>query len=207
MIPLGQEQRLGHKTFILFLSKKTTTSLVLLCVAVILGMSKDIVAQGLVSFMKLAGTVNPGAIQAISDATSGFALALLLISIIMFIVGYIISKIHYNNYTFTLEEFDLKLKRGLFNVKEISLPYRQIQSVDITRTLFHQFFGVCRLVMITAGHEDEKEHDETDTVFDPIDTDLAEEVRLFLQRKIGIQIVETERSHETDVNSAPDNAK
>jgi len=182
MIPLGQEQNLGRKTFLLMLSKKTGTSLILLFLALALGMNKDLFGP------KLAPTI------------STIAFAILLIAFIMFVFGYLISRLKFKNYTFTLEEFDIKLKQGLFNTKEISLPYRQIQSVDISRTLAYQFFGVSRLVMITAGHEEEnvKNHDETDTVFDPIDADLAEEVRKTLQRKIGVQVIEGTTKADTD---------
>ncbi len=87
-------------------------------------------------------------------------------------------------------QFGLKLRRGVFSQKEISLPYRQIQDIDIARTVAHRIFGVSRLVMITAGHESPEAHDQTDTAFDPIDKALAEEVRAFLERKIGVQIIE-----------------
>ena len=185
MIPLGQEQTLGRKTFLLMLSKKTGTALIFIFVALALGMNKDLFGPK------------------IAPAVSTAAFAILLIGFIMFVIGYGISRLKYKNFTFTLEEFDIKLKQGLFNIKEISLPYRQIQSVDISRTLAYQFFGVSRLVMITAGHEEDnmKNPDETDTVFDPIDADLAEEVRQTLQRKIGVQIIEGTKLADVDAAS------
>ncbi len=184
MIPLGQEQALGRKTFLVHLSKKTSTSIILIFLALAIGMNKDIFG------LKLAPAISTG------------AFVLLLIAFIMFVIGYGISRLKYKNYTFTLEEFDIKLKKGLFNIEEVSLPYRQIQSVDITRSLAYRFFGVSRLVMITAGNEDDKkDHDETDTVFDPIDADLAEEVRQTLQRKIGVQIIEGTKVADVDATN------
>ena len=203
MIPLGQEQRLGRKTFLLLFFKRTTVALVLLFVALILGMGKDIVAEGLVGLVTAMGSHASTLAPTISSYVSGVALVFLLLSVVLFAFGYAMSRLEHVNYTFTMEEFDLKLKRGILNIKEVSIPYRQIQSVDITRPIAYQLFGVSRLVMITAGHDDKKDgHDETDTVFDPIDTDLAEEIRLMLQRKIGVQVIQGTTQADVDARSS-----
>jgi uncharacterized membrane protein YdbT with pleckstrin-like domain len=194
---------MGRRTFLLLLSKRTTMALILMMVALILGTSKDLLAGGLLSLFKMAGSINPSVVQGFAAVVSGIALFLLIASVCMFIFGYIVSRLHYNNYTFTLEEFDIRLKKGLLDIKEISIPYRQIQNVDISKTVWYQMFGVSRLVLITAGHEEDA-RDETDTVFDPIDADIAEEVRQILQRRIGVQIVEgQEQADKENQESRP----
>jgi uncharacterized membrane protein YdbT with pleckstrin-like domain len=129
--------------------------------------------------------------ESISGGIAYVSLFLLLLGVIAFLAGFIVSLLQYRNYAFTLDEFDLKLRRGVFSQKEVSIPYRQIQDIDIVRTVSHRLFGVSRLVMITAGHESPEAHDQTDTTFDPIDKALAEEIRAFLERKIGVQVIES----------------
>jgi len=192
MIPSNVEQRLGRHTWMLLLAKRTTISVVLLFLAVIIGTSKDFIAQGLSGFSLLIpqSTGIPAA-QAIASITSFIAVIILVLGVLMFLLGYFIARLEYYHYTFTLEEFGVKLKKGIFNIKEISIPYRQIQSVDVRQTLFYQMFHVSRLVLLTAGEEGQQASADSDTIFDPIDDDIAEEIRSILQRRVGVQVVES----------------
>jgi uncharacterized membrane protein YdbT with pleckstrin-like domain len=106
--------------------------------------------------------------------------------------------IQFQNHTFTLEEFGLKMQEGIINKTEVSIPYRQIQDINLMRSWLHRLFGVSRLIMITAGNEEAGTHEEADTIFDPIDANLAEELRTYLGQKIGVQIVQqvSELKHE-----------
>ena len=184
MIQPNIEQRLGRNTWLVLLSKKVTTAVVLLLLAVILGFLKDFIGQ------ILFGGGATG--HSVSSFISMIAVVILLIAVILFILGYIIARLQYNNYTFTIEEYDLRLKKGIFDIKEVSVPYRQIRGVDVVQTLMYRFFGVCRLVLTTTGAGDKKDGVDDDTVFDPIDTALAEEVRDTLQKRVGIQVIESE---------------
>jgi uncharacterized membrane protein YdbT with pleckstrin-like domain len=190
MIPLNQEQNLGRKSWQFMLYKKSSVAIGLVFLAVIIGMSKDIVSSILAALLKSSMKDAVLVEKAISSSVSFLALVILIIGVIVFVYGYIVCRLHYKNFTFTLEDYGIKLKKGIFYTKEISIPYRQIQNVDVTKTLVYQFFKLSRLVIITAGHEDEKGGDETDTVFDPIDSDIAEEIREMLQKRIGVQIVD-----------------
>ena len=203
MIPPNIEQHLGRRTWLLLLFKKTILSIVLLLLALILGSAKGFIGQGMSGFLGSAANSSGSASHLISSSVSFVAVVILIIAVIMFIVGYIVALLYYRNYTFMLEEFGLKLKKGIFDIKEISIPYRQIQSVDVMKPFNYQIFGVSRLMIITAGHEDVKEGTETDTVFDPIDAGLAEEIRVILQRKIGIQVTEGENKADAEVSKSP----
>ncbi len=198
MIIPNVEQNLGRRTWLLLLSKKTTTAVVLLLGSVIVGASKDFVGQGLSGYFSYLSFGGVSTEHAISSFVSFVAFIFLILGVLWFIGGFIIARIEHRNYTFTLEEFDLKLKRGIFDIKEVSIPYRQIQNVDITKPLVYQFFGVSRLVLVTAGHAD-KSNDGTDTVFDPIDSDIADEVRAMLQKRVGVQVVEGEAKNTTEM--------
>ena len=107
-------------------------------------------------------------------------------------IGIIWSWWKYMNTTFSLQEFDLKMRSGIIEKKEVSIPYRSIQSVDIVRGPLHQIMGLSRLVMLTAGHEEPGESGLTEVVLEPIDKSFAEEVRNALQERVGVQIVREE---------------
>ncbi len=192
MIPYNQEQRLGHRSWHLLLYKKNAVALVVIFVALIVGLSKDLFAQGLTGYVKLLLPNTASLEQGISSVASFVAFIILMIGLIMFAYGYIVAKLYFNHFTFTLEDYGLKLKKGILSIKEVSIPYRQIQNVDVTRSPFYQFFGVSRMVIITAAEQDPKDGVEGDTVFDPIDSDMAEEIRSMLQKRIGVQVVEGE---------------
>jgi putative membrane protein len=151
--------------------------------------------------MKLAGTVSNGTLASISSAVSSVILGLFLVSIMVILVSIIIALLEYRNYAFTFEEFDLKMRRGIFDRREVSLPYRQIQDVDIERDVSHQLLGLSKLVLMTAGHEEAGEHEMAEVLLEPLDKEAAEEIRAMLQRKIGIQVVETEQ--EADREAVP----
>jgi uncharacterized membrane protein YdbT with pleckstrin-like domain len=191
MVTIGVRQNLGSRTFLLLLSRKTTIAFVLLLISIILFSADNSLALGLAGLMSLGGTISVATASSIAGAIAYISLLLFLLAVIAFLIGFIVALLQYRNYTFTLDEFGVKMHRGIFSQREISVPYRQIQDVDIIRNIPHRLFGVSKLVMITAGHEDKgQESDGTDTVFDPIDKDLAEEIRTFMERKRGVQIIE-----------------
>jgi uncharacterized membrane protein YdbT with pleckstrin-like domain len=191
MITIGQEHHLGRKTFMLFLSRKTTTAFILIFSTLFVFILRSSLAVGIAGVIALGGPVSSQVTDNIAGGIAYVSLFLFLLGVIAFLLGFIVTSLQYRNYTFTLDEFDLKMRRGIMSRKEISISYRQIQAIDIVRTMAYRLFGLSRLVMITAGHDDPGTDEEADTVLDPIDKGLAEEVRDFLQRKIGVQVVES----------------
>lgn len=193
MITVGQEQHLGRKTFLLFLSRRTTSAMILFLVAIVLFALGPSLSLGVAGALSLGGPINAGAVSTSSALILDAALLAFFLGVLAFALGFIVSYLQYRNYVFSFDEFGVKVRRGILSQKEISIPYRQIQDVDIIRTIVHRCFGVSKLVMITAGHEDKgEESDGTDTVLDPIDRSIGEEMRTFLERRIGVQIVEGE---------------
>jgi len=190
MLIVGQPQNLGRRTMLLLLARRTTIGFVLFILSMILAFMGPFLAISIASLMSLDGNVNNSTVTSVSNAVSAFSVMALLASVILILVGMIIGLIQYRNRIFVLEEFNLKFRRGIISKTEISIPYRQIQDINLVRTAMHRIFGVSRLLMITAGREDSKTRNESDTIFDPIDFDLANELQNFLEHKIGIQIVE-----------------
>ena len=68
-----------------------------------------------------------------------------------------------------------KIRRGILSRTENAIPYRQIQDADIERSLFFRMLGLSRLVILTAGHEDEapKGSDEAEGIIPAVDQKLA----------------------------------
>ena len=140
--------------------------------------------------------ISSGSLNTISLVLYLLFAGIILVSIIAILIGLIISFLDYKNYTFKFEEFDLIVRRGFLNKEQTSIPYRQIQDTDIEQSLIYQAFGVSRVVIITAGHENSGMNDNLETVLEPIDTTLAEEIRGALQSRIGVQVVESEKEAE-----------
>ena len=84
-----------------------------------------------------------------------------------------------------------KIKRGIFSKTEDAIPYRQIQNVDIERSLIFQMLGLSRVVILTAGHEDQapKGTDEAEGIIPAVDQKLAEWLQSELLKKADIQKV------------------
>ena len=199
MITLGQEQRLGRKSFLLLLAKNTTPGFALLVidlVAMLLNVPLKIFLAHAVA--TASGQTGADTILKASAAISGIILALLLASLVIIFIGYLITRLVYVHYTYSFEEFDLKLKRGIFTIREVSLPYRQIQDVNVDRSLLYRFLGVSRVIINSAAHEDFKENNQTDIILEPIDKEDAEQIRTILERKIGVQIIEGQEKADRD---------
>ena len=114
--------------------------------------------------------------------------------VITFLLVLIVSWLIYENYKFALGEDALKIKRGVFTREEIAIPYRQIQDVDIEQDFYYRIIGVSRLVILTAGHEDEKTaKDETEGVLPAIDSALAERLQSQLLTRANVQTVVEEQ--------------
>lgn len=181
MIILNQEQRLGRKAYLLICWHKLKAGLVILLIALVL-----------LSLSGLLGRLIPG------DVVTAGIFYVFALGVVVCVMSLVSARAEYNRYTFTFEEFSLKLKRGTFKILEVTIPYRQMQSVDVERGFLHQITGTSRVVINSAGQEEPDEKDETDIVLDPIDKTVAEEVRLMLQRKIGVQVVESEREADRE---------
>ncbi|MCX6722613.1 MAG: PH domain-containing protein, partial [Candidatus Staskawiczbacteria bacterium] len=104
----------------------------------------------------------------------------------------------YTNYVFLMTENYFKIKRGIFSKTENAIPYRQIQNIDIERSFIFQLLGLSRLVILTAGHEDEKPKgasigfDESEGIIPAIDQKLAEMLQTELLKRADVQrVIET----------------
>jgi len=139
-------------------------------------------------FLKLAPPVGD-----IRPYVNGAAWAFAGLFVISFLVIFLIAWLIYVNYKFMLGDDSLKIKRGILNKEEVAMPYRHIQDVDIERDLSFQMMGLSRIVILTAGQEEEKnKDDESEGILPAMDKDLAEWLQAELLKRANVQkVVET----------------
>ncbi len=209
MIPLNQEQWLGEKAYILMASRKMMPGVIMLLISAILLSLKGIITSLVYRGFSAGGNPPAGGGSAMAASISNVGtiviLILLIVSLVVLIVGIIIARLEYKNLTYTFEEFDLRMKKGILHRTENSIPYRQIQDVDIDRTPMLQLMGLSKLSIITAGHEESTEHEKVEVVIEPIQKEVAEDIRQMLERKIGVQVVKSVVEADTEMESgSPD---
>jgi uncharacterized membrane protein YdbT with pleckstrin-like domain len=80
----------------------------------------------------------------------------------------------------------------------MSILYHHIQNVDISRPLLYRLFGMSKVVILTAGHEDgnrleeNQSEGESEGIIDIIDATEAEELQHELLSRSNVMHVEQE---------------
>jgi uncharacterized membrane protein YdbT with pleckstrin-like domain len=173
---------LGRKTFVMSLLGMISAPIVLLLVSAALFVlsGEPFLKTGIGSS---AFDARPYAMLA---GWCAFGLAL-----VVFLIALLVTWLNYKNLKFFLGEDSLKIKRGILNKEEVAIPYRQIQDVDIERNISYRMFGVSRLVILTAGNEEEKKpgQDESEGILPALDKDLAEWLQSELLKRANVQKV------------------
>ncbi|MDE1975203.1 MAG: PH domain-containing protein [Patescibacteria group bacterium] len=200
MIDINKEIHLGEKAYLLMVSRKILPGLAIMIIAAILLALSGVITGVLAGLVTAAGANQAKAVISISGYMTDVTLGLLILGLMICLVGAIIARLQYSNYSYMFEEFDLRMKRGILFRHIDSLPYRQIQDVNIDRSLVHQMLGLSKITILTAGHEEEGEKGEAQVVLDLLGKEDAEEIRQELERKIGVQIVKTVQ--EADAESS-----
>jgi uncharacterized membrane protein YdbT with pleckstrin-like domain len=189
MAEAAQQSHFGNHTLVLMMFRRALLAFVALVVSGAIAFIGPSLAYGIAGALALGGAPDQSTASHIASFISYADLILFLASIIFGMVGVIIALLEYRNHTFELDELSINIRKGLVDQFESSVPYHQIRDVSVMRTATHQLFGTSRLTLVTSNHEDDKKGNG-DTVFDPIDADVAERIRSFLEQRIGIQIIQ-----------------
>lgn len=115
-----------------------------------------------------------------------------LIALVAFGIDAAISWFLYRSHQYCLEEDAVKVRQGVISKEEIAIPYRHIEDVTIERSVLDQFLGLSRLVILTAGHEDEidkKKNDESEGILPAMDRHLASMLQEELLKRADVQRV------------------
>ena len=183
---MNEEHHLGHRALLVIMLQRVGAGVAIFVVTVLLYYFGD----DILSLMVSGGNVASIDLSAITSAYMTMLNILFLLSAVAVAFGLLWSLLEFINYTYTFQEFDLKVKRGILRKEEISIPYRQMQDVNLVRDIVYIIMGLSQLVINSAGREQRGEENETNIVLKPIEKDKAEEIRNFLERRIGIQITE-----------------
>ena len=129
--------------------------------------------------------------------SSSIVLPLMLIAIVFAVA---IAYGWYYSFRYKLEDNDLSFENGLVGVQEISIPFRQIQNVDIEQSVIYRIFNLADLVILTAGHEDpnHKTRNESEVIMPALNAEEARRLQQYLLDRANVQ-----RSVSVSVSSEP----
>ncbi len=185
-------RRLGYRTFCIFVLERSSAAALVLLVSLGLFLLDRSGALARI-FSEPGGGPNNIYIHLVVAYLGAASLFGFLLSILLFCLALVMGWLIYLNYEFLLDDDSLRIRRGILNKEEISIPYRQIQDVDIGRDLFYRILGLSRLVILTAGKEEGKEvkGGGAEGILPAIDKDAAQQIQEKLLKKADIEKVES----------------
>lgn len=161
---------LGSKTYWMFMSQRSDLSWIFLVLSVLLSIGRTFAP---LPYSRYIGVAAVSAFVVFFIALAYAALA-----------GWIIYKSH----GYLLADDALRIKQGVLTRQEIAIPYRQIQNIDIERTLSQRMMGLSRLIILTAGHEDQGKS-ESEGILPAMDKRLADELQQELIKRTNVEKV------------------
>jgi putative membrane protein len=181
-VPEEVYHTMGKKTFWIFFLARVHAAFILLIVTI---------ALFILGGQSFLAKTPIGDLTGYTMMGAWIALALFVAA---FLITFLVAWLIYANYKFCLGDDSLKIKRGILNKEEVAIPYRQIQDVDIRRDISFQMLGLSRIVILTAGHEDDEKpgDDDTEGILPALDKDLAEWMQAELLKRANVQKVTEE---------------
>lgn len=189
---MNNPQKLGIKVFYYYLSRKTSVGILALVISIIIYSYKNV----LISKVELLAPL-----EVSTTIVSYFIYGLFSLTAILLIFGLFMSWINYISCDFTLDENAFNIRRGFFTKREVSIPYRQIQNINIEQSLSNKMLGIGKLVILTEGDHGNTSGGNGEGVFQVIDYTLAHQVREFILQRTNLQIVkDVEPSNDVVLN-------
>lgn len=129
--------------------------------------------------------------------SSMLSLWIFLIAVSLLLFGYLKVNVHYRQYKFMLDEHAFHLRKGLFFVKEITIPYGQISNVHIGRPYHYRIFGIAELdILSTSGGIVKRK--EKNYLIPVLDLSLARELSKHLVRMSSSRMSNEEEDFSKD---------
>ena len=142
MQPAATDQPVRHHVHHSYIWLESVRTLVIVAVAVVVANFSTII--GLVTDGDLGGFPVGMALALVAGAS------LVLILLVFGIVA--VSRwVGYKHLYFIVGPNEFTLCSGVFNKKQVHVPYQRVQSVDQRATLLQRIFGVCTVSIDTAG--------------------------------------------------------
>ena len=89
----------------------------------------------------------------------------LIILIFSWLLSFIGTLIKYYDFTLTLKQDELHIKRGLFEQKQITIPFNRIQAIQIKEDLLRQPLGYASVILESAGYGEEQQSMNSTTLY------------------------------------------
>ncbi|HZS42622.1 MAG TPA: PH domain-containing protein [Candidatus Paceibacterota bacterium] len=178
---MNVRQKLGRKTFWIFLLGKSIGAIIFFCILIV--------------FLVLASLGPTTFYSGISDQAGQTVEAFLILGLmgsallflVLLIIALVITWLEYRNYNFTLGDHALEVHRGILTKETISIPYHHIEDINIEQSIFYQMMGVCRVAILTAGHGDDE--DKSEGILPTIDLKTGQEIQHFVMARSNTQEV------------------
>lgn len=164
-------RRLGAKTFWIFLLQRSLAA-VLLCALWLF----------LLSFGEAAAPENLAPFVGLITELTFFIF--LLVALFTVLVVWLF----YATYKFAFGDEAFKIERGIFNKEAISIPYRQIQDINVRRNIVNRLLGASEIIILTAGRPDAGEGGESGGLLPVVDATLAEELQTELLHRAAASV-------------------
>ncbi|MDR3558526.1 MAG: PH domain-containing protein [Candidatus Pacebacteria bacterium] len=119
--------------------------------------------------------------------------AMILPPLILFIIAFAVVMAYawYYSFKYKIGDNDISFEKGLIARQEISVPFHQIQNVDIEQSVLYRIFDLADLVILTAGHEDPERatENESEIVMPALNAGEARRLHEYLLDKSNVQKV------------------
>ncbi|GEM_PF-1720098 len=114
------------------------------------------------------------------------------------LIGYLRANVHYRMYKFILDEYAVHLRRGLFYIRETTIPYHQITNVHIGRPYHYRMLGLAQLDIVTAADRGDGAGNEATKEF------LMPTIDVSLARILSRQLLESSARSRNKVTISDD---
>ncbi len=177
-------QRLSRKTFFVLLLQNSFAAITVTFVWLAFVFIKTLKISTFSFFSNAQDTV------ALTSTILDFAIVLGLILVLLsWLIALIDSIIRYFTFYFMLSSDGIIIKQGLLHIKEISIPYRHIEDININQSLLYQVLRVCKLNMLTSGQDQDNNPDHSSEIEFPVmEKTLADDLKKELLTRSNIQI-------------------
>lgn len=170
-------QKLGIKVFYYYLSKRVVVGILLLVVSFFISSTKGALVTKMALIIPLTTSLT---------SANFLVNGLFVLSVLLVLFGVVTSWINYISCKYTLDENALSIRRGILNKKEVFIPYRQIENINIDQTLNFKMMGISKLTIETAGG-DNNNGGEPEGVFEVIDSKIAKSIREYILQRMNTE--------------------
>ena len=182
MITLDTKYRVGIWALVYMMLRKLKIPLILAIIMTAITYLMSFGSGTLIAWQSGA----PGILQTLA----GILYALLkygwIFTILLAIFLALIEIPEYRGRIFRVNENAFYMRTGIISYKEIAIPYRQIQTINIIEKPMLSLFGLCSLSIVTSAHDDPKtEGSESEAMLPLIHKPLARDLQAELLKHLN----------------------